>query len=136
MRKIIFITILTSFLSMSAWAKVQLDISVLVKRGLESGLVLTNEIHQVLLLSHTEVGQLRLKNGSKLEIGVQFLQEPKDYGPSSIVILRGMLKNLQGKVLGNFGDTNSVLHLGEQKTFIFREKSGQIVEVLVTPSVI
>jgi hypothetical protein len=136
MKKIFFMIILTSFFTMNAWAKVQLDVSVLVKRVLESGLVLTNEIHQVLLLSHTEVGQLRLKNGSKLEIGVQFLQEPKDYGPSSIVILKGMVKSAQGKVLGNFGDTNSVLQLGELKTFIFREKSGQIIEVLVTPSVI
>jgi len=136
MKKIFYISIFFFLMANICFAKVQLEMSVLVKKGLESGLVLTSEIHQVLLLSDTEMGQLRLKNGSKVDIGVQFLQDPKDYGPSSLVLLKGTIKNFQGKVLGNLGDTNSILHLGEVKTFLFREKTGQLIEVIVRPTIL
>jgi hypothetical protein len=124
------------FLSLSANARLFLDISVINKKGIDIGLTLGSELHSVEEVREKEAITLAMKSGIKVEINAQFLEEQSSqhssYGPNPEVLVRGKIFDDSGSVLKNFDETPLKVRLEEIVNITYSQNS-QLVEVRVKP---
>ncbi|MEI8345883.1 MAG: hypothetical protein WCG27_00335 [Pseudomonadota bacterium] len=121
----------------SAFAGIRVNISVIQKKGMDKGLVLINEFHTVEEIDDRQGLTLDLKNGMKIKLTYQFMQDQKDYGPSNIIKIQGQVWEGPQKLLFSFQDDPMIIHLGESKTFTHVDKdSGQQIELIIRPDIL
>jgi len=65
-------------------AQIKLNIDLILKRGVDKGLVLINELHSVESIRENKEIQLKMKNGLTVYLRATFYNSKEDYGPSGM----------------------------------------------------
>ena len=64
-----------------------------------------------------------------------FVQNSDDYGPSDQIKLGGSIFIRDRKLEDTFFEKEILIHLGEQKVLVYKDDSGQLIELTVAPEV-
>lgn len=137
MKKIKFIVLfalLFSILSPVAEAKLALHLGIIYKKGIGKGFFLSNEKHTIEQVDEKEMVFVTMKGGYKVELYAIFIPSTTEYGPSGFVRIKGNILNPNGKVVKTLNEPALDIYLGQEKTVIYQDKSGEEVELRISPN--
>jgi predicted ThiF/HesA family dinucleotide-utilizing enzyme len=130
----LFLALLSSFLLSSAHARIGLNLSLIYKKGNDKGLVLFSELHSYVEVNEDEEVMLKMKNGTKAFVKVNFIRSEETFGPSSVIECNARFFNQKNIPLKK---TDKVLiNLGEEKTISHEDNEGQLIELKIVPDVL
>lgn len=131
-----------SFLSLSfllilifagaAEAKIGLNVSLIYKKGIGKGFFLSTEQHSIQSVDEKEHILIQMKNRISADISAFYVQSIHDYGPSGFVRVKSILYNIDGKVAKTNTDKLDI-YLGQSKSIVHEENSGEQIELIITP---
>ena len=133
--KYIPLALLFLSIAIGTQAKIRLNLSIIYKKGIDKGLVLVSEYHSVEEVDETEKVRLVMKNGLTMIVFASFVQNSDDYGPSDQIKLGGSIFIRDRKLEDTFFEKEILIHLGEQKVLVYKDDSGQLIELTVAPEV-
>jgi hypothetical protein len=128
-----FIFLLLGLFSFSTQAKLQFDISVIHKQGIDKNLVLTTELHSQEFQSGRGAIHLRMKDGIQVTLFSRFEKTEDIYGPNDRIRTEIGLFNKESVLLKKFEGEENILRLGERKVFIYEDQKGELVEIHLRP---
>jgi hypothetical protein len=122
------------FLSANIHARLFLDISVVSKKGIDSELTLSSELHATKEVSSTQPTVLTLKSGLEVTIQADFDEGAHEIvgGPSDKIILTGLVKDENGHRIKNFLDWPIHTYLDRKETIAHSLKNERI-EITILP---
>ncbi len=113
----------------------QTDVSLIYKKKVEDGLVLTQEFHKTVNGRSGIIIPIKTKIGILCNLKVRFKDEFPDYGPSDMLSVDVQIKNIKlDKEL--FFKKNIQLHLNESHTFNFSSERGDELTLKILPKVL
>ncbi len=115
-------------------ASIRLNVFIVHKKGIDKGLVLVSEMHQVEEIGGEESVNLVMKNGLRLELSAHFLDDYSMYGPSEALEVEGEVFLPNGDAIGEFSSDDSKMFLGKEKLLVFSAKD-QLVEIKIVPEI-
>jgi hypothetical protein len=122
------------FLSAQAHAVIFVDVFITHHKGIDQGLTLMSELQSLEKVIGRERKILEMKNGIRLELHVDFIDEKGEtIGPISRVRFTGRLLNTQRELLHEFLAQDSEVELGQEWSFSYDDKSGQLIEIRLVP---
>ncbi len=130
---IIFSFLFVLFYSQFAEAKLALHLGLIYKKGIGKGFFLSNEKHTIEQVDEKEMVVLNMKGGYRVELFGIFIQSTKEYGPSGFVRIKGNIYNPQGKTVKTLNEPPLDIYLGMEKTIVYQDKSGEEVELIISP---
>ena len=119
----------------SAYSQIKLNISIIHKRGIDKGLILVSELHSVEIVDPKGV-ELKMKGGYHFRFRADFYQDKNEYGPSALVKINCDIMNNEDKLLKKFDEPALLASLGEEKVLVYRDETGQLIEISVTPVIL
>ncbi len=131
--KILLPIILMIFLISSSEAKLALHLSVIYKKGIGKGFFLSNEKHTIEQVDEKELVSVEMKSGYRVELYGVFISSVSEYGPSGFVRIKGNIINPDGKTVKTLNEPPLDIYLGHSKTVIHKDKSGEEIELRVSP---
>lgn len=132
-----FITLIFLFLmlfSVSAEAKLALHLGIIYKKGIGKGFFLSNEKHTIEQVDEKEMVSVTMKGGYKIELHAIFITSTTEYGPSGFVRIKGNIINPKGKIVKTLNEPPLDIYLGQIKTVIYQDNSGEEVELRISPN--
>jgi plasmid maintenance system killer protein len=120
------------------WAemRINLDISIIHRKGMEQDLTLQNEIHtKKVFLNNDEAVKIDINNGYRVYFRIDKKMEPNIIGPSDLYEVGIQVVNRMGDVLKTFSKDPLELRLNTQGQYIFEISKNQIIEISVLPSI-
>lgn len=133
MSKSIMILFLMVF-SLTTQAKLYLNVSVLVKKGINIGITLASEVHSVEEVRPNVPINIQLKNGVSIDLEANFEGINTEIGPSENIIITGVIKNERNEVIKDFREEKVLIPLMQQR-MITQEKDNQLVELRILPEI-
>ncbi len=130
MNKYIFISFLFPKI---VFASLWLNVSIVYKKGIDKGLVLINELHSKEELINNNTIQLRMKNGINIDIKTTIEPMKEVYGPSMLLKVQGMAKDLKGNEISSFEKSGIKINSKTPSTINFSSKSDQVFELTLKP---
>ena len=127
------IACLLSLAAATAFPGVVLDVSVLHRKGIDTGLVLQSEVHskeEILGDREISVGP---KDGPRVLVRAGLVNDFSAYGPSALVGVAVRAVSADGAEMEAVGGTAARIPMGERREFQFREGPSQLVEAAVVP---
>ncbi len=116
------------------WAFFKTDISLVYKKKVVKGLVLTQEFHKTVTMWPKEIVEVESKSGVRCQLELSFKDDVKTYGPSDK--LRLSIKLINAKLDKElFSKEKIVLRLNSKKSFTFISESGDELNLTVAPKV-
>ncbi|MEK6623872.1 MAG: hypothetical protein AABY86_02825 [Bdellovibrionota bacterium] len=117
-------------------AGIQLDISVISKRGIDEKLVLVSEVHSSEILISDEWARLDMTDGPTLFVRVNHEPSALIYGPSYLFKIEGFytLKNSAGRQ--RISPTDIIVKLGEARQVVIKPTSDQQLEIIFAPKMV
>jgi len=116
-----------------AQAQLKLNIGIILKRGVDKGLVLINELHSVEIIHGEKEISLKMKNGIAVYLKASYEVNEKSYGPSGNVRFTGRVVDSNQKIIKSLDEENIVILIGQSKKIICSGDSGRIVELTINP---
>ena len=117
----------------SLQARLFLDISLVNKKGIDIGLTLGSELHSSEEVEEGRPIILKLKSGVQVEIKALFGDVQKGLiGPPEFILVTGIVKSNEGKIIPNFLNKPIVIALGETKELSHSLKD-QSIDIKITP---
>ena len=127
-----FLLLLVLLLPHVVLAYFQTNISLIYKKKVDDGLILTKEFHKVVAVSPRIITHIKTKIGVTCNIKIAFRDDFTQYGPSDRLLIEVQIKNIKlNKEL--FMKKNIELSLNESKTFNFFSKRGDELTLEITP---
>ncbi len=118
--------------SPASQAKIGLKVSLIYKKGIGKGFFLSTEQHSIQSVDEKEHVLIQMKNGISADISAFYVQSIHDYGPSGFVRIKSALYNTDGKK-AKTNESNLDIHLGQSKSIVYEEHSGEQIELVITP---
>jgi len=115
------------------FAAIKLNVSIIYKWGIDTGLVLVSELHSIEDVEEDKIAVIEMKNGFRIEVSGKFVDDENAYGPGDLVQISGKIYVNGKEMKDTFFNNLNLIHLDESKTFSYREKSGQLIEVTIVP---
>lgn len=128
--KILFFILFTQTVS----AKLYLNVSVLVKKGVNLGITLASELHSVEEVRPEVPIIIKMKNGVEIEIVANLQNVNETYGPSENVMVIGKITNEKSEVIRDFSEEKIAIPLYHQH-LISQEKDNQKIELRIQPEI-
>ncbi len=128
------IILLAMIFNLSIQAKLYLNVSVLVKKGINIGITLASEVHSVEEVRPNVPINIKLKNGVSIDLEANFEGINTDIGPSENIIITGVIKNERAEVIKDFRNEKVLIPLMQQR-LITQEKDNQLVELRILPEI-
>ena len=134
-RKYLFFTLLLFFTN-QVFAEMSVSLGVVHKRAIDEKLILTDEYYSI--ESPKDDGEIKLivRESLLLDLMLKFIEEEGDYGPSSSIIVSGVVSNKRGQVLYSFEENPLKISLGSEGKVIFRNEDNNNVELTLRPRMI
>lgn len=108
------------------------NMSLIYKKKVDDGLILTQEFHKVVTVPSKIITAVKTKIGVLCNIKIIFKEDPKTYGPSDQLSIDVQIKNMKlNKQL--FLKKSISLDLNESKTFNFFSERGDELTLKITP---
>lgn len=124
--------VLAMFLPQIVFASFLTNISLIYKKKVDDGLILTQEFHKVVTVQSRVITAVKTKIGVLCNIKIIFKEDPTVYGPSDQLSVDVQIKNMKlNKQL--FLKKNISLHLNESKTFNFFSERGDELTLKINP---
>ena len=120
--------------SLTTQAKLYLNVSVLVKKGINIGITLASEVHSVEEVRPNVPINIQLKNGVSIDLEANFEGINTEIGPSENIIITGVIKNERNEVIKDFREEKVLIPLMQQR-MITQEKDNQLVELRILPEI-
>ncbi len=116
--------------------RINLDISIIHRKGMEQDLTLQNEIHtKKVFLNNDEAVKIDINNGYRVYFRIDKKMEANIIGPSDLYEVGIQVVNRSGDVLKTFSKDPLELRLNTQGQYIFEMSKNQIIEISVLPSI-
>lgn len=117
-------------------AGIQLNISVISKRGIDEKLVLVSEVHSSEILISDEWTRLDMNDGPTLFVRVN--HEPSDliYGPSDLLKIEGLYSLKNGVARQRISPTDIIVKLGEERQVVIKPTTDQQLEIIFAPKMV
>tara|TARA_R110002072_G_scaffold534_2_gene3562 strand:+ start:102390 stop:102803 length:414 start_codon:yes stop_codon:yes gene_type:complete len=131
--KILFFLLFTQAVS----AKLYLNVSILVKKGVNLGITLASELQSVEEIRPEVPVIIKMKNGVIIEIQASFeniKSSSEHYGPSENILVIGKIINEKGEIIRDFSKEKILIPLNEQH-LISQEKDNQKIELRIQPEI-
>ncbi len=135
-KSLLLLTLFLSFFASNAYALIGLNLSLIYKKGNDKGLVLVSELHsRVKVDEHKEV-VLKMKNGTKVLVKVNFVRSDEEFGPSSIIDCETKFFDKKGVHLKDIADKKIKINIGEEKIISHEDKEGLLIELKIVPDIL
>lgn len=122
------------FFSLNAHSLIFVDVFITHHKGIDQGLTLMSELQSMEKMIGREKKILEMKNGIRLELNVEFVDQKADIiGPVSRVRFFGRLLNSKREVLYELLPDESEVELGQEWSFSFDDKGGELIEIRLLP---
>ncbi len=132
--KFIFFFFLVS--TLRAEMRINLDISIIHRKGMEQELTLQNEIHtKKVFMSKDEAVKIDISNGHRVYFRIDKKMEPSILGPSDLYEVGIQVVNKSGDILKSFSKDPLELRLNSQGQYIFEMTKNEMIEISVLPSI-
>lgn len=118
-----------------AWSKLQLKISMTHKLGIDNNLVLKSELHSIEEFFGSEKIKVQMRNGFHLRLSATYLEKNQQasYGPIDVIQIKGELYGPSGKQIKELKGEEAKVVLWKSKQFVYKDESGQQIEVTIIP---
>ena len=133
MQKFLIILTATLLFSLTAEAKIGLNVSLIYKKGIGKGFFLSTEQHSIESVDEREQITVKMNNGIKVDLSAYYVQSVHEYGPSGFVRVKGELYNQAGKVVKTLNEPNLDIYLGETKSITHEERNEEQIDLVITP---
>lgn len=112
-------------------ARLNLQIEMEHKRGIDKGLVISSELHSIEEINEGGKVVITMKSGLSMEFSAQY-KDNQFMGPNSIIEMTGLVKDIPR---GYSGPTSFRLEgsLGATVATSLDGKDGQLVDIRITP---
>lgn len=122
------------FISLSAEAKIGLQVGLIYKKGIGKGFFLSTEQHSIESVDEREQITVQMKNGVKANLSAYFVQSVHEYGPSGFVRIKGELFDQSGKMVKTLNEPVVDIYLNESKSIVQEDANGaEQIELIITP---
>lgn len=122
------------FVSISSFCStIRFDIGMIYKKGVDKGLVLVNELHEIKFIHKNRESRLTMRNGISLSLKASFLEEITSVGPSGMIKLSYKLLDEKGDPVDGLEEQFQVIPLWEKQIFRHDFGEGKLIEVHLTP---
>ena len=116
--------------------QLKLEVSIVHKKGMDEGLVLTSEYQSLETLDVHGKLSLDLKHGLKIDLDCKIYQDPKIIGPSDKIKIVSKVTFKELKIASNRGlnksETEMIIPIWQKDKFMIKSK-GQQIEVEIRP---
>jgi|GEM_PF-6640895 len=133
-RTILFI--LVACYSISAFSAIQLNVSMVNKKGIDEKLVLVSEHHSSEILISGEWTKIEMKDGPTLFVKIDHYSDKTIYGPSDYVSVEGQISPRKGTARQKLSGQNIIVKLGETKSVVIKPNQDQQLEIIFSPKMI
>jgi len=113
--------------------QLKLNISIILKKGVDQGLILVNELHSAEFVKTKKMIKLRMRNGISVFLKAEYVEGADDYGPSGKIKLTGRVLDGNENLIKSFKDENIIIPMGDSRKIICEGSNHQIVEVTIRP---
>ncbi|HAZ11635.1 MAG: hypothetical protein A2X86_18090 [Bdellovibrionales bacterium GWA2_49_15] len=117
-------------------AGIQLDISVISKRGIDEKLVLVSEVHSSEILISDEWARIDMIDGPTLFVRVNHEASSLIYGPSDLLKIEGLYSLRNGVARQRISPTDIVVKLGEERQVVIKPTTDQQLEIIFAPKMV
>lgn len=119
----------------AALARLVLDLGVVHRKGIDTGLVLQSDIHTKEEVLDGRGVEVAFKDGPRILVRAGFDDGFPTYGPSDLVGVEVRAVAADGGAMEAVGETKARVPLGGRREFGFRDGGSHLVEVSVVPRV-
>ena len=125
--------LLLALLAGQVSSRMVLDVNIVHRKGIDTGLVLLSELHVKEEVFGDRPVVLVLKDGPRVEIGADLVNDFSLYGPSAdIAIVVGVVSREGGAMVPVDGySERAVVAIGQKGDFRFMMGESELVEVMV-----
>jgi len=132
----IYIFVILMLYCSTSYGRLFLDVSILNKKGIDIGLTLGSELHSREEVRSTEDISLIMKSGARVLLRASYDDQAESgdniIGPSSKVIIKGRIIEVDGQIVKDFYEHPLVVKLGETVAVTY-SKDSQLIELKIKP---
>ncbi len=117
-------------------AGIQLNVSMINKRGIDEKLVLVSELHSSEILISDEWARLDMADGPTLFVRVNHEPNPQVYGPSDLLRIEGQYSLRAGVARQRISPSDIIVRLGEERQVVIKPTPDQQLEIIFAPKMV